>query len=230
MQIFEDYRRGGLVPEEGPLFCKLDSVFWQLGVSENYDTKHLADIRELRESNLMTKADIRKYCMIRNIGYMKYTYEQFWYLIDWDPSLLVPGQIGNRKLLPGPLKLSITMLCEFSLKYYPNELGFLFDPVYFVGEFGLGDEKPVSLYEFGCDKCGNGYMQGILNTFMCAQMKKDPSKAIAIGTTTHRLSLFWQTVYPGYVLYTSVPTFFLSLVFHPTRNWGILPWRSIEVD
>lgn len=199
MQIFEDYRRGGLVPEkEGPIFLKLDNVFWQLGGSEfddNNDIKYLAVIRELRESNLMTKTDIRESRMIQNMKYRKNTEQRLRYLIDWDPSLLLPGQIGNRQLsweYGSILDLrcergdihSITVLCELGLKYYPNELGFLVDPIYFVR-----DGKPISLYEFGCDVYGDGHMQGILNSFMCAQMKKDPSftrKAVVRATSVVR--------------------------------------------
>jgi hypothetical protein len=127
---------------------------------EIVDAKFLAVIKKLRKSKLMKKSDIYKYKMIDILCNNKNNHQssvfpekRFRYLVDWDPIVLLSN--NGRGKSPKTLSVrlisrfifadtyndkdkgdmtGLRMLFELSMKYYPAELGFLFDTIYSVDD------------------------------------------------------------------------------------------------
>lgn len=156
--LFQEAERGGLVFGSHGL-----DVFSQLAAScaedgaagkvrrgdkayqTRVDATFLKVIEELRLWNLMTKSDIRKYKMVDLLVKQTVFPEQrFRYLIDWDPSALLSNNGSSKSKIVSIRLISkffdkkdigrLEMLFELSMKYYPVELGFLFDTMYCVDE------------------------------------------------------------------------------------------------
>jgi len=148
LQLFQESERGGLVFGSNGM-----DVFSQLAAScaenkrsdedqqEVVDAKYLAVIKKLRKYKLMKKSDICKYDMIDILCKQAvFPEKRFRYLIDWNPSALLSNN-GNSKIISIRLitkffdKKDISglkMLFELSMKYFPVEIGFLFDTFYSV--------------------------------------------------------------------------------------------------
>jgi len=167
LNLFQDSERGGLVFGSNGM-----DVFSQLAASraedgaegkirrddEAYqnlvDETFLKVLRELRKDDLMTSKDIRAFKMIDLLcAQAVFPEQRFRYLIDWNPSVLlsnnkVSGKTVSMRLITrffdkqdiGGLK----MLFELSMKYYPVELGFLFDTMYSVEDEKSFRKKPSS--------------------------------------------------------------------------------------
>lgn len=132
------------------------------------DATFLAVIQTLRKNKLMKKSDIYKYKMIDILcnNEVYFPKKRFLYLVDWDPSALLSNNSSGRcdkstknttiSLSVGLISrflfadttkendnndlTGLRMLFELSMKYYPAELGFLFDTIYSVDN----DKKPSS--------------------------------------------------------------------------------------
>jgi len=160
--LFQESERGGLVfgTNGMDVFSQLAATATTGGESngegppnqEIVDAKFLAVIQKLRETKLMRRSDIEKYKMIDILRQQSvFPKQRFLYLVDWCPSALLSNH-GRGKVQTISVGLimrffdkddisGIKMLFELSMKYYPAELGFLFDTIYTVD-----DEKDPSSF------------------------------------------------------------------------------------
>lgn len=167
LELFQEPDRGGLVFGSNGM-----DVFSQLAAScaedgaagkiRRNDAKYqnvvdetfLEVIRELRKDDLMTSKDISAFKMIDLLcAQAVFPEQRFRYLIDWDPSVLLSKNKVSGKTISIRLitrffdKKDISglkMLFELSMKYYPIELGFLFDTMYSVNDEKSFRKKPNS--------------------------------------------------------------------------------------
>lgn len=158
--LFRESERGGLVfgTNGMDVFSQLAATATTRACGESaeprqevVDAKFLAVIEKLREAKLMRRSDICRYKMIDILCHQSFFPEQrFRYLVDWCPSALL-SNYGRGKIKTISVRLitrffdkddisGIRMLFELSMKYYPAELGFLFDTIYTVDD----EKKPSS--------------------------------------------------------------------------------------
>jgi len=114
---------------------------------EIIDAKFLQVLKSLRQANLMKRDDIREYKLIDILcNQSVFPEKRFRYLVDWDPSSLLSNHVRSKTTTK---KISMRVISRFfakddiagirmlfglTMKYYPTELGFLFDTVYMVDE------------------------------------------------------------------------------------------------
>jgi len=121
-------QRGGLLLKDYP---NGGNVLQNLAKAFSIDNATSLDaLKRLRQNDLLTKEDIRQYNLLWWSCKPK-AKETFEYLVDWDPEALKEYKFeGNRFLhafIGGLWPIdSFAMVFKFGMKYYPEELGFLF--------------------------------------------------------------------------------------------------------
>jgi len=113
-------QRGGLLAKD----AHGDNVLQTLVINQSSDDDSVClDVfKRLRQSDLLKKEDIRQYDLLRHTCKTS-AKDKFEYLVDWDPKAV-------KELLRGISSWSnigaFTLMLKAGLKYYPEELGFLF--------------------------------------------------------------------------------------------------------
>jgi len=129
------------------------------------DARFLGVFEELRAMNLMKRSDIRAFKIMDILCRQKvFPERRFRYFVDWDPSVLlsdngVGGCDSNKTVSIRFIKRffdkkdisGLKMLFELAVRYYPLELGFLFDTMYSVD----GEKKPSSFRKKKRSSFGN---------------------------------------------------------------------------
>ena len=98
-----------------------------LASAASFDLMYLEVLKRLRQSTLPKKEDIRQYDLL-SWSCRPASKEKFEYLVDWDPKVLKEYDYRGHSLLHSNTRRSDTfgMALKAGLKYYPQELGFLF--------------------------------------------------------------------------------------------------------
>jgi len=122
------------------------------------DVLFLGVYEELRAMNLMKRSDIRAFKIMDILCRQKvFPERRFRYFVDWDPSVLLSDNNNNggggcdssnktvsirliKRFFDKKDISGLKMLFELAVRYYPVELGFLFDTMYSVD----GEKKPSS--------------------------------------------------------------------------------------
>ncbi len=145
---------------------------------ELMDRKFLEIIQELRTIDFMKESDIVDYWyMIDTLCQQKhFPTRRFLYLVDWNPrSLLKPNRenaildaLLSRFLLNDDTKSleGAKMLFGVLMRYYPYDLGFLFDKT--------TREESTSAFEIACCEFGWNPILSILNNCVNRQIQLDP--------------------------------------------------------
>jgi len=120
-------KRGGLILKDNP---DGENVLQELARIESSadDSTSLHVLKRLRESDLLKKEDIRQYDLLW-YSCKSQAKERFEYFIYWDPEALKEYQCRGDPLLQANTCGIIdhfAMALKAGLKYYPEELGFLF--------------------------------------------------------------------------------------------------------
>ena len=127
LNIGGEGQRGGLLLAEAEDENGLQNVANCGGHSSepSSDSRCLDMLKRIRQSDLFNKEDIREYDLLY-ISCQQTSKERFEYLVDWDPEALKEYQHKGEQFLHANTGEYLAMSLKAGLRYYPEELGFLF--------------------------------------------------------------------------------------------------------
>jgi len=119
--------RGGLLLEDSKGYNMLQNLAKETSAD---DAVCLDVFKRLRQSDLLKKQDIRQYELFW-YSCQSHAKERFEYFVDWDPKALKEYRHEGEPLLHACTRISKLIECfplmlKAGMKYYPEELGFLF--------------------------------------------------------------------------------------------------------
>jgi len=123
LNIGGEGQRGGLLVEDAN-GC---NMLQNLALECDDDSICVDVFKRLRQSDLLKKQDIRQYELFW-YSCQSHAKERFEYLVDWDPKALKEYRHYGNPILHANLDNihNFAMVFKFGMKYYPEELGFLF--------------------------------------------------------------------------------------------------------
>jgi len=114
-------------------------------------------LKRLRQSQLLKKENVRQYDLSHQ-SCDPATRKRFKYLVDWDPEALKyqGGELFLSAIRWGGGIDSFTLLLKAELKYYPEEVGFLFQKHYSeeVGFLFQKNDRGKTAFEMACQQYG----------------------------------------------------------------------------
>lgn len=202
LNAFHPSERGGLVDGRRNVFSQLawSTVFSKHDDSQSQkrvDRKFLSILKELRHTNLMIHSDIVEYQLVDILCLLPcFPKERFLYLVHWNPRALLSKASSGNTVSPWiksqffenskTRSLANTcMLFDLLLKYYPDELGFLFDKPLIVDKvytkrccranrFSTVRCYWKSSFQLACQYHGEKKALSIVDALVHQQVQKDP--------------------------------------------------------